>query len=258
MTVDQGAGQQRPAAADIAAVIRAAIDRGDYRPGSAVPSETQLVRDYGVAKATARRALELLVNEGLIVPRRGAGMFVREFRPIVRNGIGRLTSGRTWTAGRSIWDEETLGRELRVDQIRVSRDEPPGWVRALLSLPDEEDLAAVRRRRFVLDGKPVLLAASWLPVSIVAGSQIEQEDTGPGGTYARLAELGYRPVRFREDLRARMPRPTETETLALDPGTPVIEITRTAYTEEGRPVEVNDMTADAAAYVMRYDFGLQG
>src|SRR5262249_34197616 len=125
MPADQSGGQQRYTAADIATEIRAAIDRGDYRPGSAIPSESRLVRQYGVTKATARRAFELLINEGLVVPRRGAGMYVREFRPIVRNGISRVAGGRTWAAGRSIWDEETLGRELRVDQVRVSRDEPP-------------------------------------------------------------------------------------------------------------------------------------
>lgn len=56
----------------------------------------------------------------------------------------------------------------------------------------------VRRRRFVLDGKPVLLSTSYLPAALVAGSAITQPDTGAGGTYARLAELGAAPVRFRE------------------------------------------------------------
>ena len=56
-----------------------------------------------------------------------------------------------------------------------------------------------------LDDKPVLLATSYLPASVVAGSAITREDTGPGGTYARLAELGYKPVHFREEIRSRMP-----------------------------------------------------
>ncbi|RDS61464.1 hypothetical protein [Streptomyces sp. M7] len=38
------------------------------------------------------------------------------------------------------------------------------------------------------------------------------------------------------------------------PGTPVILICRTAFTGEGRPVEVNEMTLDAASYVLEYDF----
>ena len=71
---------------------------------------------------------------------------------------------------------------------------------------------------------------------------------------ARLKDLGYPPTRFREDLRSRMPEPEETERLQLPPGTPVVEITRTAYTSEDRPVEINEMIADASAYIFRYDF----
>ncbi|EMF24625.1 GntR family transcriptional regulator [Streptomyces gancidicus BKS 13-15] len=60
-----------------------------------------------------------------------------------------------------------------------------------------EAVMCVRRRRFLVDSKPVLLATSYLPLSLVAGSAITQEDTGPGGTYARLSELGHAPVHFR-------------------------------------------------------------
>lgn len=112
----------------------------------------------------------------------------------------------------------------------------------------------MRRRRFVLDDKPVLLATSYLPTSMVAGSAITQADTGPGGTYARLAELGYKPVHFREEIRSRMPTKLEAEQLSISAGTPVILICRTAFADEGRPVEINEMTLDSASYILEYDF----
>ena len=79
-----------------------------------------------------------------------------------------------------------------------------------------------RSRRYVLDGKPVLLSRSWLPAAIAAHTPITQPDPGPGGIYARLAELGHAPVRFREDRRLCMPQPAEIERLALAPGTLVV------------------------------------
>lgn len=112
----------------------------------------------------------------------------------------------------------------------------------------------MRRRRFVLDGKSVLLATSYLPTPLVAGPAITQEETGQGGTYARLAELGYKPVHFREEIRSRMPSKDEAAQLSMSAGTPVILICRTAYTDEGRPVEINEMTLDAASYILEYDF----
>jgi GntR family transcriptional regulator len=136
----------------------------------------------------------------------------------------------------------------------VSENTPPERIAPLLAL-DHGELVCIRARRFVLDGKPVLLSTSYLPSSIVAGTPIMQEDTGPGGTYARLDDLGHAPFHFREDVRARMPRPEETEALDLPTsGSPVVDIVRTAFDDEGRPVEVNEMTLDASAYILRYDF----
>ncbi|HEY7278085.1 MAG TPA: UTRA domain-containing protein [Trebonia sp.] len=72
--------------------------------------------------------------------------------------------------------------------------------------------------------------------------------------HARLAEVGHARARFREDLRSRMPRPEETERLAIAPGTPVVDICRIALDAGETPVEVNEMTADSSACVFRYEF----
>ncbi len=100
----------------------------------------------------------------------------------------------------------------------------------------------------------MLLSTSYLPASLVEGTAITEPDTGPGGIYARLAELGHGPVRFREEVRSRMPLPEETAQLDLPAGTPVMLICRTAFADKGRVVEVNEMVLDAAAYVLEYDF----
>ncbi|MGW3558580.1 UTRA domain-containing protein, partial [Streptomyces sp. NPDC000963] len=89
---------------------------------------------------------------------------------------------------------------------------------------------------------------------LVRGTPIAERDTGPGGIYARLAELGRRPVRFREEIRCRMPTAEESERLALELGTPVILVDRTAFTEAGVAVELNEMTLDSSSYVLEYDF----
>ena len=151
---------------------------------------------------------------------------------------------------------ESAGVRSAVGKVLAAREEPPDRIRILLDLPDDEREAVVRRR-FVLDRKPVLLSASYLPSDIAAGTRIEQQGTGPGGTYARLAEAGHAPARFREDLRARMPEPDEAERLSLPAGTPVVEIARIASTGTGRIVEVNEMISDASACIFRYDFSLE-
>jgi GntR family transcriptional regulator len=238
----------------IASDLRAAIARGEYPADTRLPGENDLMRRYQVARMTARQALAQLVNEGLAVARKGSGVYVRGFRPVLRSGVSRL-SARGWGSGRSIWAADASSRDLQVDEIEVRRAEPPDRIRLLLDLPDDPASRVVARsRRYVLDGKPVLLSVSYLPAELAAGTMIEYKDVGPGGVYARLRELGYAPARFREDLRSRMPEPGESQRLELPPGTPVVDIVRTAYTADGQIVEVNEMTADASSYVFRYDF----
>ncbi|CAM5322812.1 GntR family transcriptional regulator OS=Streptomyces tendae OX=1932 GN=F3L20_29300 PE=4 SV=1 [Streptomyces tendae] len=243
---------RRPKYQRIADTLREAIRSGEYGPGDRLPGENDLMAAHGVARMTARQALSVLRDEGVAEARKGAGVFVREFRPLRRRGIQRLAQ-QQWGNGRSIWSTDIENRSLDVDQVAVSEEAAPDNVAAVLDLAEEE-MVCVRRRRFVLDGKPVLLATSYLRTSLVAGSAITQEDTGPGGTYARLAELGYEPVHFREEIRSRMPSQDEATQLAMSAGTPVILVCRTAFTDEGRPLEINEMTLDAASYILEYDF----
>lgn len=247
----QGSGRQ-PKYQRIADELREAIQAGEYGPGERLPGENDLMATYEVARMTARQALGVLQNEGLVESRKGAGVFVRNFKPLRRRGIQRL-SREQWGSGRSIWSADIENRNLVVDQLQVSESPAPERISQVFDMPTDAAVC-VRSRRFVLDEKPVLLATSYLPADLVAGSAITQEDTGPGGTYARLAELGYKPVHFREEIRCRMPSQGEAQRLQLAMGTPVIMICRTAFADEGRPVEVNEMILDSAAYVLEYDF----
>jgi GntR family transcriptional regulator len=237
-------------ARQIADDLRERMSSGELGPGARLPGEPALVREHGVAKETARRALTLLVMEGLAVRRRGSGTYVREFQPIRRVANRRL-SQEEWGAGRSVWSSDTGERPMTVSGLRVYEAPAPDDVARILDLPEDTGVV-IRDRLFLVEDEPVQAAISFFPAHLVRGSAITQEDTGPGGAYARLAELGAKPVRFVEEVRARMPDPEESDRLHLAEGTPVVEIYRTAFTEEGRAVEVNRMLLDAGVYVMEY------
>ncbi|MGW3584659.1 GntR family transcriptional regulator [Streptomyces rubiginosohelvolus] len=236
----------------IAKALKAEIQSGALEPGERLPGENDLMSQYGVARMTARQALGVLQSEGLTEARKGVGVFVRAFQPLRRRGIPRLMR-EPWGSGRSVWDADLGDRDLSVDRVEVRDGVASENAARVLGL-EEGERVWIRSRRFVLDAKPVLLSTSYLPAPLVEGSAITQSDTGPGGIYARLAELGYGPVHFREEIRSRMPLPEEVAKLRLPAGTPVMLICRTAFAEEGRVVEVNEMVLDAAAYVLEYDF----
>lgn len=68
----------RPPSEQVAGHLRDAIQRGEFAPHDRLPSQRQLAQEYGIAQMTARRALDLLAEEGLVVAQPGRGHFVRE------------------------------------------------------------------------------------------------------------------------------------------------------------------------------------
>jgi DNA-binding transcriptional regulator YhcF (GntR family) len=97
----------RPVYRQIADLLRAAIMTGELGAGEQVPSEHELVAEYGVARGTARQAIMLLRNEGLIEAVHGLGCFVREPEPVERLRPDRLSDG--WEIGRDPDDPPRAG-----------------------------------------------------------------------------------------------------------------------------------------------------
>jgi GntR family transcriptional regulator len=231
--------------------LRAAILAGEI--AGRLPSLDALSVQYGVTRDVARRAVEILRGEGLVITHQGKGSYVRVFERIVRHSPDRL-SREYWGAGERIQDHDT-GTRSRAADVVVGEVPVPEFAAVALGIPAGRPVLA-RSRRFLVENRPVQLATSYLPLDVVGDTRIAYTDTGPGGIYARLAELGHAPARFTERVTSRAPRPEEVERLELTTaiGALVFEITRYAYTEAGRCVEVNRMILDATAYELQYDF----
>jgi hypothetical protein len=70
-----------PVYQQLAAILRARIESGELAPNRPIPSETALQQEHGVARGTARRAVALLRDEGLVVTVKGRGTFVQPSEP---------------------------------------------------------------------------------------------------------------------------------------------------------------------------------
>lgn len=201
-----------PAYKQVADALRREIRSGELPAGSKLLSLPQLGRRYGVTPDVARQALAILRGEGLIETRQGAGAFVRSFTRITRTSPARLSRAQ-WGSGQAIQDHDTGPRWRTVDVV-VAESPAPADVAEALGV--EEGTAVLSRaRRFLVDERPVQLATSYYPLALVQGTAITYTDTGPGGSYARLAEIGHEPVKFRERVEDRLPEGGERTDLAL-------------------------------------------
>jgi GntR family transcriptional regulator len=243
----------RPVFRQISDHLREAISAGRLSEGDQLPSEAQLIEHYGITRMTARQALGVLKAEGLVVSEHGRGSFVRT-RPTVRRLGSDRFARRHRERGKAAFlaEVEGAGSKPSVDQITVSEERPSSEIAQRLKLSGGEKVV-VRRRRYLIDGHPVEMATSFIPAGLAKGTPIAERDTGPGGIYARLEEMGHQLDHYAEEIRSRMPLPDEARVLVLSSGVPVFHLVRTAYDTNGRPVEVCDTVMSSDAYVLDYE-----
>jgi len=247
-------GEPRPRYQLLADLLREEISAGvKYPAGSVFPTRAELQRDYGQGETTVVDALRILRGEGLIRTKQGARTTVRRVPVIDRNAANRFRIREQGNA-RGAFDAELAAMGLTPGtETEVSTGPAPDDVAAALGLAPGE-LVLIRSRRMYADGVPVQLAVSWLPHELVAGSRIEQVDTGPGGTYSRLAELGHGPAVFTETVSMRLPADAETSFLGLDSEQRAYLIRRTAMDSDGRVVEVIDTVMAADQFRLVYSW----
>lgn len=220
--------------------IRDAILSGEYPPGSKLPSQPKLADEFGITQRTVGAAIAVLRREGLVRVVDNVGAFVREIPPIPRFANKRYTKASREAGGaRGAFDSELRkrGHTTQTAVVQLGQVEAPKEAADALGL-DQGAPVAIRKRHMFADDTPVQIATSYIPWTLAEGTAILNEDTGPGGTYSRLAEKGHGPKRFTEVIKTRTVTPEEAEFLKVDSEQQVFSILHTAWDAEGQPVEI--------------------
>ncbi|MEW1721202.1 GntR family transcriptional regulator [Streptomyces sp. NPDC093109] len=238
-----------PAYRQVAADLRAAIERGRYPQGTALPKITDIAADAGIAKQTAREAVAELEAEGLVEVIRRRGTIVR-----IRQVKRRLTRARqVFRDERGYYFDPTAQPWIALEAPAIGWEPAPRDVAAVLGAgPEEEVLVRDRIMGDPQTRRPLQLATSFLPAALARGSRLAEKDTGPGGIYDLLEAMGRGPLVWEESVGARMPTPTEAVRLALPKGVPLLRIMRTTTSPDGQVLEVNDTRMSADEFEIGY------
>jgi DNA-binding GntR family transcriptional regulator len=243
------AAQPKPAYQQIADDIRQRILDGVYQAGDKLPTEADLMAEYGVSRIVVRNAVQALVSEGLVTTQRGKGMFVREQRPLRKRISGDLY-GKRPVASPMKRQTEAEGRRSEWEYQTRTTTATKAVAERLGIEPGDEVVRTTYR--FFGDDEPIMLSTSYEPRALTAGTPIEQPEGGAiTGVVPRMDSIGQHITTVTEDVNARAPRPYETEQLQMAPGVPVVAITRTYFVDE-RPVETCDIVVAADRYTLSY------
>jgi GntR family transcriptional regulator len=231
----------------IAQELRKAIAAGTLAAGTRLPSERTLADQYGTARNTAREAIRLLAEEGLVTAEHGRGVFVRGPRPLIRLGNDRYSS-KYRESGLSpfLLECERQGKTGRFQVLSIDAVEAPSEVAEQLHL--EEGAQVLRRENvFYADDDPVYRVTTFIPWAIVQGTGlVEIEVPHAYGIHGVLEDQGYAMARLQDTVVARMPTPEETRHLQLASGVPVLDVNHVSLTDQNVPYELT-------RFVMRAD-----
>jgi len=232
----------------IAEAIRNQIESGQLPPGAKLPSERDLASTYGTARNTAREAVRILSDAGLVITDHGKGSFVRPQAQLIRLGNDRY-SPRHRDTGLSPFLLECAkqGKTGRFEVLSIDRVRPPAEVAERLGVSARAKSVLRRENVFYADDDPVNRVTTYIPWTIAKGTGLLQDEVPHQfGIHGILEEQHHTMTRLREEVSTRMPRPEETRQLRLRPGVPVLDVWHTSIDQDGQPYELT-------RFVMRGD-----
>lgn len=205
----------------LAEQLMAAITDGSVQPGDPVENEVAMSKRLGLSRPTVRYAIRHLVDQGLLVRKRGLGTFITSRRVHRKVSKGSLYE-----------DLSNQGRSPSTKVLSQANEKNPKAATALELDPDTE-LIALKRLRFA-DGETLTIMHNWLPSRFgpISDDVLEQR-----GLYSILRDHGVGPIVVHQSISARLPTTEERELLDIPNRLPVITVKRTAFQPGGAPVE---------------------
>ena len=211
---------------DIADAIRRDIHSQELPVHTRLPSEPELVVKYGAARATVRRALAKLQDEGLIYSRQAVGSFVAE--PRVEQDLDRLTSFTEFMVYRGM---KPGSRLIRAETHQLNDPESP--ILHYLGLRTGANVLYIRRLRLG-GGQPLVIANTWLPESRFP--DFWNHDLARHSIYEIMGKSGRKPSDAIQTIEAVTLAKEDAELLTMEPGAAALRVCRVGYA--GRlPVE---------------------
>jgi GntR family transcriptional regulator, phosphonate transport system regulatory protein len=226
--------------------LATAIGSGRFRKGERLPSELELAASLGLHRHTVRRAVEALVERGVLEIRRGRGTYLVEGAiPYVIGSRSRFTQ-----------NIKASGRSPSTKVISSSMERASADAARWLAVVEGTPLIALTLLRSA-DSVPVVLARHLIPADRFADFVDRFREIGSiTNTYASYGVVGY--TRRATKISARLPTHREATVLKITRGSPLLVWTSLNVDPEGIPVNLDDSAFAAGRIDVLMDVGCAG
>ena len=205
----------------VARKLVADVREGRYQVDQALPSERLLSEQLDVSRVTARKAIDQLVGQGLVVRRRGSGNYIA---PRIEQPLSSLSS----------FSEQLLQRGYRPSSQWLKRSIVAAAAAEQLSLGLAPHARVARLERLRLADDVVMA----YEVSVIPATVLPRPESVGGSLYEHLAQSGHLPVRALQHIRAMNAPALLASQLGIPENRAVLFITRIGYLESGQAVEL--------------------
>jgi DNA-binding GntR family transcriptional regulator len=221
----------------VAQELQQAIESGVLAPGTRLDNEIALAERLNVSRPTVRRAVEYLVDRGLVVRKRGVGTQV--VHPKVRRPI-ELSS---------LYDDlSSDGRRPTTKVLSLERLAAPDSVAHALAIDEGGPVVGFERLRYAQE-QPLALMRNYVPAGLVDLTPETLEQTG---LYRLMRAAGVRLHLASQTVGARTATAAEARLLHDSRGAPLLTMERTTYDDTGRAVEFGSHIYRASIYAFQF------
>lgn len=216
----------------LAQAIEAAIRNGELAPGDRFENELALAKRLTLSRPTTRRAIQEVVDKGMLVRKRGVGT------QVVQNPVHRRVELT------SLFDDlARAGQEPTTELLDYRVGVVDSDVVNELNLPADHEIVTIQRLRSA-NGEPLAVMTNYLPVELAP----DAEELESSGLYQALRARGVHIRLARQRIGARPATRTEARLLDEKAGGPLLTMNRTAFDDSGRAVEYGSHCYRASRY----------
>jgi GntR family transcriptional regulator len=205
--------------------LREQITSGMYAPGEQLPSEHQLIEQFGVSRITVRRAIANLVNQGLVTSHRGKGVFVNEQRKVVYSLSNPL-----------VFFDEDMARQgvtLSIRNLVFVPQQAPVTVQHRLQLPNEKRTVYLQKKCLLIDQVPIMIDTTYILADLGAAYAADLQTRM---TFPTLEQNGVTIARIEASLESTHADHELSDYLEVPLGSPLMVYRYTAYTSQEKPI----------------------